>query len=568
MSDATIGALRVVLGADSAAFEKQMGQIAAKLKGIGDSLKVAGAGFTAGLTAPLVVLGKKSLKAYQDSENATAAVDAAIKSTGGTAGYTTAQLQDMAAQLQSISTFDDDDIMSKVTANMLTFGNISGGVFADAQKAALDLSARLGQDLQSSTIQVGKALNNPIKGISALSRVGVTFTADQKKMIEQMVKVGDMAGAQRIILDELFKEFGGQAEAAAQTTDGAWKQMENSIGDAMEAVGEAIAPFIKTFAELAKSIAEGFNSLDPTTKKFIVGIGAAAAAIGPVLFAIGLLMPALALLAPAFALVSAPVAIVVAAIGLVSIALNEMGIDFSQQWEAVKIAFKAVIDFIGNQIQFFKALFTGDFAGAFEAAKKIITDMLASLGNIIDTLFPGLVESMQKQATNLANTFIELKNKAVQAMADIYEGAKTWLQDKLSEVIDWAIGKFGALGDAIWSLYDRAVGHSYIPDLVTESGAWLNKMGNNFAKVGGEIQTRWNSDMAGMASANGAMVESPALSSVHNDNSSGFGSRGAGGGFRDIVFNVNATDAASFKLARGQIQADLADTVRAALAGR
>ena len=55
---------------------------------------------------------------------------------------------------------------------------------------------------------LGKALNDPVKGITALSKVVVTFTEDQKKMIKTMVETGDAAGAETVILDDLAKEFG------------------------------------------------------------------------------------------------------------------------------------------------------------------------------------------------------------------------------------------------------------------------------------------------------------------------------------------------------------------------
>jgi hypothetical protein len=74
---------------------------------------------------------------------------------------------------------------------------------------------RLGTDLKGSAVQLGKALNDPIAGVGALSRVGVTFTETQKDMIKTMVEAGNVAGAQTLILDELGKEFGGSAKALA-----------------------------------------------------------------------------------------------------------------------------------------------------------------------------------------------------------------------------------------------------------------------------------------------------------------------------------------------------------------
>jgi hypothetical protein len=79
-------------------------------------------------------------------------------------------------------------------------------------------------------IQLGKALNDPTQGVSALSRVGVSFTDVQKDMIKKLQESGDMMGAQRIILGELEKQFGGTAEAVGKTLPGALDRLDNAIG--------------------------------------------------------------------------------------------------------------------------------------------------------------------------------------------------------------------------------------------------------------------------------------------------------------------------------------------------
>jgi len=86
MADAVIGALRVVLGADSAAFEKQMNDLGNKLQSLGTKIAGIGAGLTAGLTLPLVALGKKAFEAFEESDKAIKKLEAALKSTGGTVG--------------------------------------------------------------------------------------------------------------------------------------------------------------------------------------------------------------------------------------------------------------------------------------------------------------------------------------------------------------------------------------------------------------------------------------------------------------------------------------------------
>lgn len=337
MSEAIIGALRVVLGADSAAFEKQMQGLSSKMDGIGNKIKSVGAGLGSFFSANLLKdFAVGAVTAFGDSQKAIASVETALASMGNRVGFTSGKLQEMASELQKVTTFDDDEILSKVTANLLTFGNVTGQAFERAQVAALDLSARLGQDLQSSAIQLGKALNDPIKGITALSKVGVSFTAKQQGMIKAMIKAGNVAGAQKLILDELFRQYGGQASAAAKTVTGAWEQAQNAIGDAMEGIGEALAPTAMMLAEWVKSTAEAFSALDPETQKIVVVFGLLAAAIPPIslaaasmVFALGPISPLLmAITAAAWKAVAALIALAVANPIIAGLALVAGGVAY------------------------------------------------------------------------------------------------------------------------------------------------------------------------------------------------------------------------------------------------
>ena len=92
--------------------------------------------------------------------------------------------------------------------------------------------------LEKSTIRLGKALNDPIKGVTALSRVGVTFTDGQKEQIRVLVESGRTMDAQKIILKELGSEFGGAAEAAADP----WSRLQVIFGNVKESIGTALLP--------------------------------------------------------------------------------------------------------------------------------------------------------------------------------------------------------------------------------------------------------------------------------------------------------------------------------------
>ncbi len=203
------------------------------IKAMGHSITRVNAAFAS--LGAAVSLGAV-IRATREQEKALAQLEARLKSTGGVAGLTKKQLVDFAAALQQTTTYGDEAILS-MQSLLLTFTNFRGRVFEEATRAALDLATAMGTDLKSAALQLGKALNDPVKGITALTRVGVSFSDAQKETIKAMVETGDVAGAQRLILKELNTEFGGAAEAAADTFGGALQQLQNAMGDLLEAPG-------------------------------------------------------------------------------------------------------------------------------------------------------------------------------------------------------------------------------------------------------------------------------------------------------------------------------------------
>lgn len=214
-----------------------------------------------------------------DAEKVASQTAAVLKSTGEAAGLSIDDISGLASSLSKLTPFEDEAIQSSSNL-LLTFTNVGGEVFPQAQEAILNMSQALGQDLQSSTVQLGKALNDPIKGITALSRVGVSFTADQKEMIKTMVEAGDTAGAQGVILGELDKEFGGAAKAAGQTFAGQLVILQTAVGNVAEAIGgplvkglsslaTGILPVVQAFADELPGAIDGFMSTAEPVVSFL-----------------------------------------------------------------------------------------------------------------------------------------------------------------------------------------------------------------------------------------------------------------------------------------------------------
>lgn len=213
---------------------------------------------------------EKGTEAFLESERVSAQLSQTLKSTGYAAGLTKKEIIDMAGELQQLTRFEDDAIISAQNL-LLTFTKIGKDIFPQATEIILDMSQALGQDLKSSAIQVGKALQDPVLGVTALRRVGVNFSEDQQKVIKNLVETGRQAEAQAMILKELQIEFGGSARAARDTFGGALKNLENNTGDFYESIGEVVAivgrDFVESMSQGVKSVndfiksEEGFKSI-------------------------------------------------------------------------------------------------------------------------------------------------------------------------------------------------------------------------------------------------------------------------------------------------------------------
>src|SRR3990172_6995280 len=222
MADATRRAQLIIEAKDAVTGETD--KAARSLGGLKSSLsnlnQAAGA-MVKSFIGPAAIIGalKGSIDAAMEAQRVMTQTEAVIKSTGGAAGLTAEEIEKLAGAESRLTSIDDEVIQSGQNM-LLTFTNIGGAVSPRATRAMQDMAVAFAQgdtsaiDLQGTAIQLGKALQDPERGLVALRRVGVNFTEAQKAAIKEMVAMNNVAGAQALILAELEKEFGGSAEAA------------------------------------------------------------------------------------------------------------------------------------------------------------------------------------------------------------------------------------------------------------------------------------------------------------------------------------------------------------------
>lgn len=168
--------------------------------------------------------------------------EAVLKSTHDASGMTAAGVDKLATKLMNLTGINDDTVAS--TENiLLTFTSIHKDVFPAATKAALDMATAMKIGPQQAALLVGKALNDPIQGMTALRREGVQLSKTQQDQVKHFMAVGDKAKAQKIILGELNKEFGGSAKAAGKA-NGGLKILAAQFDNAKQQVGQALIPIL------------------------------------------------------------------------------------------------------------------------------------------------------------------------------------------------------------------------------------------------------------------------------------------------------------------------------------
>lgn len=426
--DKVTGSVKKYEGAAKGAHKSSI-KARAGVRTFGGALKPI-ASVAAGGAAALGVVGlagaaKSFVDEFRDSQKVTKQTNAVLKSTHGAANTSAKSVANLATSISNKTGIDDEAIQSG--SNMLlTFTNVrneagkNNKIFNQASRTMVDMGAAMHKGPGAASIMLGKALNDPTKGMAALRRVGVTFTKGQQDQVASMQKSGDMMGAQKLILGELNKEFGGSAAAQADPIDKAkvaWGNLQEMLGGylwpvvtnvttafgdfvtgiqdgtgwggKLRDVVEKVVGWIKTFigqmktgkgpggafAGIVKAIAGGVKSVvkwlaasETHWLPFAVGIGAAAVAAG-------IYAGAMSIAAFATGIVLSPVVLVVGAIALLA-----AGMVVAYQHSET---FRKVIGAVWGAIKSFAGAAPGALKGAFEG---VINWLIGRLNSAIDLI--------------------------------------------------------------------------------------------------------------------------------------------------------------------------------------
>jgi hypothetical protein len=530
------GSVIARIKADLTEFQAGLKKAQDATKGMADKMKESWSGLNAGIekhkaaiqgvgiaAAAVGAAGVLALRDWIQNANEAARtqtqLEAVLKSTKGAAGLTAQEINDLATKYQGLTTIGDDAIRSGQNI-LLTFTGIKKEAFEPATAALLDMSTAMNggatpsaEQLKAQATQLGKALNDPTKGMAALARNGVVFTDQQAAMITKLQASGDLLGAQKIILAELATEYGGSASAQAATFEGKLAQLNNRWGDFKEQLGFAVIPVLEQLMEVGGRVMAWLEGLSPATVSFIAKLvlfGTAAALIIAPFAGFILLIPAftagLATIGTILAAVVSPIGLLIVFIGALAAAwsMNLFGIQektaiffqmitdlvalFKLAWEndwyymqtIVTTAFTFLVDFFTVTWETLKMIFSvallllqGNWQGAWDVMKnwaKAVFDIIGKWASAFWAALGAAFTAGGELIAGLWNGVMEgIKNVAKSAWESVkqfFVDAINWIINKMNSFINALNSVSGVLGRAL-GLGKRGLSIGTIPTLAT-----------------------------------------------------------------------------------------------------
>lgn len=460
-ANSVIGALRVNLGLDTAEFQNGIKAVKGQFAG----LQKAFAGLAAAgvFTAFSAGIGQ-AVGRIEEMRKLSAQLDKALANTGNTAKTSASEVASFADELERSTGRAAEEVMA-VSTNLATFG-FSRDVFFDAIKLADDMAAAWGGDLKQNVEGLARALADPEQGLAMLTKRGITFTDEQKRMIASFIEANDMISAQGVVLDALNEQVQGVAASGfsglTKATANAWKGVEDFF--------EAIASGMQVNLGLEMGLIAVAEALRMVTDNLGV-IGRAVAVAGAAL--ITAMGPAVwsAISAAAVAFGQAAVG-AIRAIG-VAIAANPIGAIVVALSAAVSAAFlfrdeikRAIgIDFVGIVGDAANTVI-GAFVGAFEGIKAVWGALPGAIGDLVVTAVNGTIAAVEGMLNNIIgkiNNFMnDVRLKAYDMGFPLKDGAGTPIAPVLFDrVQNQYSGQAAAVGDALRKAISDASGRDY-----------------------------------------------------------------------------------------------------------
>jgi hypothetical protein len=427
---------------------------------------------------------KQGVQGVMEDDKALANLSSTLKSTGNAANITADGFFKYANELQSATGVGADQI-TQGAALLGTFKNIrnevgkGNDIFNRTTVAAMDLSAKGFGSLESANKMLGKALNDPIKGITALSRAGVTFTEGQKKTIASLVASGKTLEAQKIILKEVESQVGGTSKAMGETTAGRLERGKRAFEELQKSLAKALLPAIEMFAGLLTKVSGFLQKNEGVVKVAAVALGGLAVAVLAVNAAFKVMS--------AVSLLASPLGIVLAAVGALAAGL----IWLESKTGAVSATFKTLYSWLKTVWDFLSPIAASAFDGLKSAFTVVSTagqkvwDVLKGLWGVVKPVVDFMKPIMGAAFNGLKTAFNVLFNPV--------EKVKTALAI-IDPILNPIINALKAVGSAAFNGLKRAFEILAVP--INAVATALGKVKDLWGWVTSNIQGTGNNPFA------------------------------------------------------------------------
>lgn len=237
---------------------KETNKVRGSLISLGDL--ITGGLITGGLFALVSsakAFGTAAISEFTQAETALSKIKAQLEATGNVSGLTAEKLKSLATKIEINVGIDGDQVLNDVTSNLLKFVRVQGEVFERAQTNAVDLAQVMGGDLAGATNLLGKALDNPVKGITLLAKSGIGLSEATQKQIKDAVKANDIYKAQGIILTEVEGRVKGVSSAVQNSELKNIREFTVNWNNFKETVGGVLVEITNGLFKFGKEIANG-----------------------------------------------------------------------------------------------------------------------------------------------------------------------------------------------------------------------------------------------------------------------------------------------------------------------
>lgn len=487
MATKKIFEVAMVLSASDRASRTIAESVAKQKKSI-DSLNGAGdKAFAVGRTSGAIGLSiiaplGLAVNAAEESEIAFKRLSSTFKTMGETDDRAATSAANYASELQTRIGVEDEEIQM-VQSKIASFRKVSdetarmSGIFDRATEAAFDLAAGGFGEASGNAVQLGKALQNPAIGATALAKAGALNKSDIP-LIKQIQATRGLGAAQEYVLKAVERQVKGQA---ANTATAASK-MKIQFGEVAETVGRTLLPSVtKAMAAVGKAVntfnnwAQANPALVSTIAKLTGGLGLLSLAISASSFVFGGLFKTIAFgrtlinglrtAQLAYTIATATGAGVTGGMTAAMTALNLAFLMNPITWIIIGIV--ALIA-VGYQViknwdkvsQFFKNLWTGIklmFSQAWEWIKNIFLNytphgLIIKHWDKISAFFVGLWDKVKGIFSGFISFLLGLPGKFFQFGSDIIMGVWNGIKSKATALFDYVKDVGKKIGSAFKSV--------------------------------------------------------------------------------------------------------------------